>query len=157
MILKPLKKENRKLNAEIKSNNLALLSPINNKEDRKESKTLNLDDINLIENKQLNNRNPSITIMTKPKINNSNNNNNDKVDTNTMLLIVCILFLITEFPQAILIFVSIFDSNFYNFVYKPLGDLMDVLVLINNSINFILYCTMSNEFRKVILNFFKKK
>ena len=82
---------------------------------------------------------------------------NERVDTTKMLLIVCILFLITEFPQAILIFVSIFDSNFYNYVYKPLGDLMDVLVLINNSINFILYCTMSNEFRKVILNFFKKK
>jgi hypothetical protein len=82
---------------------------------------------------------------------------NERVDTTKMLLIVCILFLITEFPQAILIFVSIFDSNFYNFVYKPLGDLMDVLVLINNSINFILYCTMSNEFRQVILNFFKKK
>ena len=82
---------------------------------------------------------------------------NERVDTTKMLLIVCILFLITEFPQAILIFVSIFDSNFYNFVYKPLGDLMDVLVLINNSINFILYCTMSNEFRQVILNFFIKK
>ena len=88
--------------------------------------------------------------------NTNNNNNNDKFDTNTMLLIVCSLFLITEFPQAILIFISIFDANFYNSVYKPLGDLMDVLVLINNSINFILYCTMSNEFRQVIYNYFKK-
>ena len=121
---------------------------------KKENSNENLDNVNLVTNVPIENVTKSELKQLKT---NSTNNSNDKFDTNTMLLIVCSLFLITEFPQAILIFISIFDANFYNSVYKPLGDLMDVLVLINNSINFILYCTMSNEFRKVILNFFKKK
>jgi hypothetical protein len=32
-------------------------------------------------------------------------------------------------------------------VYVNLGDLLDILVLINNGINFILYCSMSKQFR----------
>lgn len=65
-----------------------------------------------------------------------------------MLIIVCILFLITEFPQSILILFSIIrGDSFYVNVYTPLGDLLDMLALINNSINFLLYCTMSRAFR----------
>lgn len=75
-------------------------------------------------------------------------------NTNFMLLIVCFLFLIAEFPHSILIFFSIFSPNFYNFVYKPLGDLMDILVLINNSINFLLYCSMSKAFRLSVSSYF---
>ncbi len=124
---------------------------------KKENSKENLDNVNLVTNETIENVTKSDLKQLKTNTaNNNNNNNNDKFDTNTMLLIVCSLFLITEFPQAILIFVSIFDANFYNSVYKPLGDLMDVLVLINNSINFILYCTMSNEFRQVIYSYFKK-
>ena len=68
--------------------------------------------------------------------------------TTLMLIIVCILFLISEFPQSILIFLSIVLGNdFYNDVYLPLGDLMDIIALINNSINFIIYCSMSKAFR----------
>lgn len=32
-------------------------------------------------------------------------------------------------------------------IYLNLGDLLDILALINNGINFILYCTMSKQFR----------
>ena len=74
--------------------------------------------------------------------------------TNLMLLIVCFLFLITELPQAFLIFFSILNRHFYDEVYKPLGDLMDVGVLVNYSINFILYCSMSKAFRIAFINFF---
>ena len=64
-----------------------------------------------------------------------------------MLLIICLLVLIAELPQAILIFISILNNDFYLDVYKPLGDLMDMCVLISYSINFILYCSMSQKFR----------
>lgn len=37
---------------------------------------------------------------------------------------------------------------FINNVYINLGELMDLLALINNGVNFILYCTMSRAFRK---------
>lgn len=63
------------------------------------------------------------------------------------LVTVCFLFFIAEFPQAILLFLSLLDENFYNEVYRLLGDLMDILVLINYSICFSLYCSMSQEFR----------
>lgn len=92
---------------------------------------------------------PNPTVV-KPKRNKTKEN----LRTTLMLIIVCILFLITEFPQAILIFFSIIqgdplkdESSFYRRVYTPLGDLLDMLALINNSINFILYCTMSRAFR----------
>jgi hypothetical protein len=64
-----------------------------------------------------------------------------------MLLIICLLVLIAELPQALLIFISILNNDFYLDVYKPLGDLMDMCVLISYSINFILYCSMSQKFR----------
>jgi hypothetical protein len=87
--------------------------------------------------------------MVKPKRNKTKEN----LRTTLMLIIVCILFLITEFPQAILILFSIIygdpnkPNSFYNSVYMALGDLLDMLALINNSINFLLYCTMSRAFR----------
>ena len=72
----------------------------------------------------------------------------ENLRTTLMLTIVCILFLITEFPQSILIFFSLLmKDSFYKNVYMPLGDLLDIIALINNSINFLLYCAMSRAFR----------
>ena len=34
------------------------------------------------------------------------------------------------------------------------GDLMDIIALINNAINFILYCSMSKQFRDTFLGLF---
>lgn len=50
-------------------------------------------------------------------------------------------------------FIAIFlilkiGEPFINNVYMSLGELMDLLALINNGVNFILYCTMSRAFRK---------
>lgn len=91
---------------------------------------------------------PGATVV-KPKRNKTKEN----LRTTLMLIIVCILFLITEFPQAVLILFSIIHGDpskpdsFYRRIYIPLGDLLDMLALINNSINFLLYCTMSRAFR----------
>ena len=67
--------------------------------------------------------------------------------TTMMLLAVVGLFLLTEFPQGILTLCNIFIENFVDEVYWPLGDLLDIMALLNNSINFVLYCTMSRQFR----------
>ena len=67
-----------------------------------------------------------------------------------MLLIVMVLFLVTELPQGILLILSLTIEKFFDTVYIPLGDTMDILALINNSINFVLYCSMSVEFRRTI-------
>ncbi len=77
----------------------------------------------------------------------------ENLRTTLMLTVVCILFLVTEFPQAVLLFFSIVMGNtFYENVYMPLGDFMDIIALINNAINFLLYCTMSRQFRETFYN-----
>ncbi|KAI0230162.1 Sex peptide receptor, partial [Lamellibrachia satsuma] len=74
--------------------------------------------------------------------------------TTRMLLAVVVLFLISELPQGILTLCSIFIVDFFNDVYWPLGDLLDIMALLNNSINFILYCTMSRQFRNTFTHIF---
>nr|ACI90335.1 G protein-coupled receptor-like protein [Philodina roseola] len=70
--------------------------------------------------------------------------------TTMMLVIVCVLFLVTELPQGALLlltFLSKTRSEEYFHTYQQLGDTFDILALINNSVNFILYCLMSRAFR----------
>lgn len=66
----------------------------------------------------------------------------------TMLAGVAISFVATELPQGIINSVGAIDACFRVRVYVRVGDLMDTLVLLNSSINFILYCTMSAQFRR---------
>ncbi|XP_066957837.1 G-protein coupled receptor dmsr-1-like [Macrobrachium rosenbergii] len=68
--------------------------------------------------------------------------------TTTMLLVVMFLFLLTEAPQGLLTGLSlIYGQDFFSACYLQLGDPMDLLALINSSINFLLYCVMSKQFR----------
>lgn len=67
--------------------------------------------------------------------------------TTIMLLIVVISFLIMELPHGILFIICSISKKFFNEVYVNLGDLLDLLVLINGTINFFLYCCMSSQFR----------
>ena len=71
--------------------------------------------------------------------------------TTAMLVAVVGLFQLTELPQGVLTLGSIFVENFYHDVYSPLGDLLDIMALLNNSITFILYCTMSRKFRQTFV------
>ena len=70
-------------------------------------------------------------------------------ETTTRLLIaVMILFLICEFPAGLLAAgCAIFGQEFFDNVYQPMGPLTDLFALINSSVNFILYCLMSTQFR----------
>ena len=64
-----------------------------------------------------------------------------------MLLAILILFLVSEVPQGILGLLSgIPQAGFFK-CYQKLGDVLDMLVLFNGAINFILYCVMSQQFR----------
>lgn len=75
--------------------------------------------------------------------------------TTKMLLAVLLLFLLTEFPSGILTLLSGFlDDDFFQHVYQPLGEILDILALINSGINFILYCVMSRLFRKTFTKIF---
>lgn len=74
--------------------------------------------------------------------------------TTRMLLTVVFLFLLTEFPQGVLNLLNGVLPFFVDEIYGPLGDLVDILALINNGINFILYCTMSKQFRDTFIEIF---
>lgn len=75
--------------------------------------------------------------------------------TTKMLLAILLLFLITEFPSGILTLLSgIIGESFFQNVYQPLGEIIDILALINSGINFILYCAMSRLFRKTFTKVF---
>ncbi|CAG9854064.1 unnamed protein product [Phyllotreta striolata] len=78
--------------------------------------------------------------------------------TSGMLIAVLLLFLITEFPQSILGLLSATKgATFQTQCYDPLGDMMDILALTNSGINFILYCTMSRQFRTTFQEVFRLK
>lgn len=76
-----------------------------------------------------------------------------------MLLAILLFFLMSELPVGLIyLLVGVLGNEFADSVYQPLGDLMDVLALINASINFILLATMSRVFRKTFCGlFFPKK
>lgn len=39
------------------------------------------------------------------------------------------------------------DTRIFRRVYVPLGDVWDIVALINSAVNFLLYCSMSRNFR----------
>ncbi|CAG4989390.1 unnamed protein product [Parnassius apollo] len=67
--------------------------------------------------------------------------------TTRMLLAVLGLFLSTEVPQGLLGLASALAPDFFKSCYGMFGDLMDVLALFTSSVNFVLYCSMSRQFR----------
>ncbi|GFS20449.1 B1 bradykinin receptor [Elysia marginata] len=75
----------------------------------------------------------------------------DSARTTRMLLVVIVLFLVTELPQGILIALSVTIPGFFEHLYIPLGDMMDQVALLNNGLNFLLYCSMSRDFRTTLL------
>lgn len=75
--------------------------------------------------------------------------------TTMMLLLVVVLFLVTELPQGVINLLSGLLPGFVDEIYMALGDLLDILALINNGINFILYCSMSKQFRDTFVSVFR--
>lgn len=76
---------------------------------------------------------------------------NDRTDRTTrMLLAIVIVFLLTEIPQGILaILLGVFSDDFRYKIYMKIGDILDLLSLCNACTTFIIYCSMSGQFRSV--------
>ncbi|CAJ0929456.1 unnamed protein product, partial [Mesorhabditis belari] len=76
--------------------------------------------------------------------------------TTQMLLAIVIVFLVTELPQGIMAMLSgIFSDEFRRHIYNGIGDFLDLFSLFEACTSFIIYCTMSgqfrNEFRRVFI------
>lgn len=78
--------------------------------------------------------------------------------TTRMLVAVLLLFLVTEIPQGVLGLLSgVLGDCFFRNCYHNFGEIMDILALLNGAINFILYCSMSRQFRATFGHLFKPK
>ncbi|XP_043489703.1 G-protein coupled receptor dmsr-1-like isoform X1 [Polistes fuscatus] len=111
-------------------------------------------------NQQLNDTSTNDTAAKiKKKKSNRNMDKERQTDRTTMMLLaVLLLFLLTELPQGVLGLLSvILGSGFFHTCYLMLGDVIDILTLINSAINFILYCTMSRQFRTTFKQLFCTK
>ena len=80
--------------------------------------------------------------------------NHEHNRTTWMLVSVVLFFVITEMPQGILAMISGLNNHFFENIYSNLGDVLDLLVLLNSAVNFILYCIMSQQFRDTFKNLF---
>lgn len=70
--------------------------------------------------------------------------------TTRMLVAILSIFVATELPQALLATVSgVYTDDVYFKIYPLVGDVLDLLSLLNSSVNFLLYCSMSSRFRTV--------
>lgn len=74
--------------------------------------------------------------------------------TTAMLVAVVLCFVMAELPQGILAFLSGVDEQLFYLIYVPLGDVWDILGLLNSAVNFVLYCTMSRQFRTTFVYVF---
>ncbi|CAH8565018.1 unnamed protein product [Heterobilharzia americana] len=74
--------------------------------------------------------------------------------TTGLLLTIVLFFLAIELPQGILVTCIHLIENFEENVYQHLGDLLDFLTLLNESISFVIYTTMSQQFRKTFCMIF---
>ncbi|CAI4221513.1 unnamed protein product [Auanema sp. JU1783] len=69
--------------------------------------------------------------------------------TTYMLIIMLVVFLVTELPQGIIALLNgVYTSQIHAYIYQNVGELFDLLSLINCSVDFVLYCFMSSRYRQ---------
>ncbi|KAL6728314.1 hypothetical protein Aduo_010095 [Ancylostoma duodenale] len=84
--------------------------------------------------------------------NNNRKNNKLSIDKTTlMLIIMLVVFLCTELPQGMLAILSaIYPTHVHSMVYLNVGELLDLLSLVNCLTSFVLYCCMSSTYRSTV-------
>uniref|UniRef100_A0A7E4W320 G_PROTEIN_RECEP_F1_2 domain-containing protein n=1 Tax=Panagrellus redivivus TaxID=6233 RepID=A0A7E4W320_PANRE len=87
------------------------------------------------------------SVVRSMKSTGSNSSKAQADRTTTMLISIVAIFLVTELPQGIL-GIKVGVNPAFHGAMTQLGDSLDVLSLINSSVNFILYATMSKLFRQ---------
>ncbi|TKR88524.1 hypothetical protein L596_012752 [Steinernema carpocapsae] len=77
------------------------------------------------------------------------NRTSDRTDRTTrMLIMIVVVNVVTETPQGVMAILSGFLAEEYRrHVYNNLGDILDLLSLCGACTTFIIYCTMSGQFR----------
>uniref|UniRef100_A0A7E4VE72 G_PROTEIN_RECEP_F1_2 domain-containing protein n=1 Tax=Panagrellus redivivus TaxID=6233 RepID=A0A7E4VE72_PANRE len=75
--------------------------------------------------------------------------------TTRMLMAIMILCVIVEFPHGLLnLGIGIYGETFAVDVYDHLGEFMEMATLFYSSVSFMLYCAMSNDFKRTFRRLF---
>lgn len=93
----------------------------------------------------------SISVAGNEKLgrNGSLRGRGERVDRTThMLLAIVAVMLMTELPQGIMAVLSgMLSEEFRIYIYNNLGDILDLFSLCGSCCSFIIYCSMSGQFR----------
>ncbi|CAB3402981.1 unnamed protein product [Caenorhabditis bovis] len=78
--------------------------------------------------------------------------------TTLMLIIMLVVFLCTELPQGLLAILSaIYPTHVHTMIYVNVGEVLDLLSLINCLTSFVVYCVMSTTYRATVNKMTKGK
>ena len=61
------------------------------------------------------------------------------------------MFILAEMPSSIAVFIGLVREDFFQLIYPLLADTLDMLSLLNNTANFVMYCAMSRQFRDCLM------
>ncbi|OWR55150.1 G-protein coupled receptor dmsr-1-like [Danaus plexippus] len=71
-----------------------------------------------------------------------------RTDRTTRMLVALLgLFLATELPQALFGLLTAIAPHLFEICYYAFGEVMDLMALVGSAVNFVLYCSMSRQFR----------
>lgn len=70
--------------------------------------------------------------------------------TTKLLVAVVIVFTLSELPQGILFTLNLLVEKFEN-TYYAIASLLDLMTIVTCTINFVLYCCMSSQFRTAFM------
>ncbi|KAF6034921.1 hypothetical protein EB796_006770 [Bugula neritina] len=72
-----------------------------------------------------------------------------------MILAVAIIFTAVELPQGLISVLCLFVKQFFEKVYWPLGNFLDLITILSCWVNFIILCGMSSQFWQLLAGRFK--
>ncbi|CAH0748284.1 unnamed protein product [Diatraea saccharalis] len=80
-----------------------------------------------------------------------------RTDRTTRMLVALLgLFLATELPQALFGLLTAIAPHLFQICYYAFGEVMDLMALVGSAVNFVLYCSMSKQFRSTFTRLARK-
>ncbi|KAL0893969.1 hypothetical protein ABMA27_014045 [Loxostege sticticalis] len=80
-----------------------------------------------------------------------------RTDRTTRMLVALLgLFLATELPQALFGLLTAIAPHLFSICYYAFGEVMDLMALVGSAVNFVLYCSMSRQFRQTFTRLARK-
>jgi len=71
--------------------------------------------------------------------------------TTKLLTAVAIVFTLAELPQGILFGLTMIETEKYEQIFYPMGNLLDLMTIISCTVNFVLYSSMSHKYRIIFV------